>query len=226
VSRSRAAPILLALLIAASGVSFLRAEQLKLQHSALQHPKVKQAFSPACPGQPRCRSKAVLEFTLGKAQPVALRIVDADGNTVRALTDGEIQTPKGKVRTTWDGRDDHGELAPDGRYRLAVTLGGDDRTITIPAPINLDTVAPTVAITRVDRTPQRVVIHFLPSEQARTFRQVRLDGKVIDERPTRHGFSKFSLHDRDPGTYILSVLAVDHAGNTTENPPTVRVKVP
>jgi len=226
VSRSRAAPILLALLIAASGVSFLRAEQLKLQHSALQHPKVKQAFSPACDGQPRCRSEAVLQFTLGKAQPVALRIVDADGNTVRALTDGEVQTPRGKLRTTWDGRDDDGRLAPDGQYRLAVTLGDDDRTITIPAPINLDTVAPTVAVTRVDRTPRSVVVHFLASEQADTFRRVTLDGKEVQETRTRHNVSRFSLKGREQGVYLLSFVAVDHAGNTTENPPTIRVKVP
>ena len=113
-SRSRAAPILLALLIAASGVSFLRAEQLKLQHSALQHPHIKQSFSPTCSG-PRCHRQAVLEFTLGTAQPVGLKIVDADGNTVRSLTDGEVQTPKGNVTVRWDGHDDQGAIVPDGR---------------------------------------------------------------------------------------------------------------
>jgi hypothetical protein len=226
VSRSRAAPILLALLIAASGVSFLRAEQLKLQHSALQHPHIKQSFSPTCSG-PRCHRQAALEFTLGKAQPVGLKIVDADGNTVRTLTDGEVQTPTGKVTTRWDGHDDKGAIVPDGRYRLAVTLGDDDRTITIPSPILVDTQGPSVAITRVDRTPRHVIIHFLPSEgRAATFQRIALDGKTIDEHPTRRGLSKFSLRNRDPGTYVLSIIAVDHAGNQTPNPPTVRVKVP
>ena len=225
-SRSRAAPILLALLIAAAGVSFLRAEQLKLQHSALQHPHVKQAFSPTCSG-PRCHRQAVLEFTLGKAQAVGMKIVDADGNTVRSLTDGNVQTPKGKVTAHWDGRDDDGTIVPDGRYRLAVTLGGDDRTITIPSPILVDTQGPSVAITRVDRTPKHVVVHFLPSEgRAATFQRIERDGKLIDEHPTRRGLSKFSLRNRDPGTYVLSIFAVDHAGNETPDPPTVRVKVP
>ena len=112
-SRSRAAPILLALLIAASGLSFLRAEQLKLQHSALQHPHIKQSFSPTCSG-PRCHRQAVLEFTLGAAQPVGLKIVDADGNTVRSLTDGEVQTPKGKVTVRWDGTTTRAGSCPTG----------------------------------------------------------------------------------------------------------------
>ena len=46
--------------------------------------------------EPRCHRQAVLEFTLGNAQPVGMKIVDADGNTVRSLTDGEVQTPKGQ----------------------------------------------------------------------------------------------------------------------------------
>ncbi len=116
---------------------------------------------------------------------------------------------------------------PDGRYRLAVTLGGDDRTITIPSPILVDTQGPSVAITRVDRTPRHVVIHFLPSEgRALTLQQIEFGGKVIDEHPTRRGLSKFSLRNREPGVYVLSIIAVDHAGNTTPDPPTVRVKVP
>ena len=116
---------------------------------------------------------------------------------------------------------------PDGRYRLAVTLGNDDRTITIPSPILVDTQGPSVAITRVDRTPRHVVIHFLPSEgRALTLQQIEFGGKVIGEHPTRRGLSKFSLRNREPGVYVLSIIAVDHAGNTTPDPPTVRVRVP
>ena len=138
-----------------------------------------------------------------------------------------MQTPKGKVTVRWDGHDDQGAIVPDGRYRLAVTLGNDDRTITIPSPILVDTQGPSVAITRVDRTPRHVVIHFLPSEgRALTLQQIEFGGKVIDEHPTRRGLSKFSLRNRDPGVYVLSIIAVDHAGNTTPDPPTVRVKVP
>jgi len=138
-----------------------------------------------------------------------------------------VQTPKGKVTARWDGHDDHGAIVPGGRYRLAVTLGNDDRTITIPSPILVDTQGPSVAITRVDRTPRHVVIHFLPSEgRALTLQQIEFGGKVIDEHPTRRGLSKFSLRNRDPGVYVLSIIAVDHAGNTTPDPPTVRVKVP
>jgi hypothetical protein len=225
VSQSRAATLLLVALIVAAGAAFLNTQRLKLDHSPVGNPHVRQDFSPACTGNEGCRPEAVLEFTLREAQPVGLRIVDEGGDTVRTIAE-PVKRPKGTVEERWDGRTDGGQQAPEGRYFLAVDLEGADRTVTIPDPIVLDTTPPTVHVTRVDRGRDAIVIHFLLSEQARSYRVVERDGEFDSQSRTKPQRTRFRFQDKPPGEYVVTVFARDQAGNESPNPPSVRVRLP
>ncbi|HEX6832146.1 MAG TPA: CARDB domain-containing protein, partial [Rudaea sp.] len=72
-------------------------------------------------------------------QPLTLDIVvsDASGTPVRSTSISYGGPELGPHEFDWDGRDDHGAVVPDGRYR--VDVGG------FAAWINVDTTAPVVA---------------------------------------------------------------------------------
>ena len=55
-----------------------------------------------------------ISFTLRQSGRVAVRVYNARGQLVRALTDTSF--PAGTHRLTWDGRDDQGREAPSGTY--------------------------------------------------------------------------------------------------------------
>lgn len=69
------------------------------------------------PAQPA----TTMSFTLETRARVTLRIHDAAGRLVRTLLDREL--PAGEQRVDWDGRDDHGVLAPAGAYILDLRAG-------------------------------------------------------------------------------------------------------
>lgn len=220
---TRAAKLLPAVLIAIAAVAFLRAEQLKLQHGPIGSPLVHQVFSPACAGQSGCHSQALLHFKLRHAQSVGLKVVDDAGNTVRTLQSAR-HTPAGKVAARWDGKTDAGAVAPDGQYRLRILL--PDRTITIPDHFVLDTVPPTLQIGRVEHLAHRIVIHFLTSEPSTRHMVISKDGQVVKQRTTRPDSARLNLNSLPPGSYQITLYAVDRAGNRTPNPPSITVKVP
>ncbi len=228
-SRGRTAHIVLAVLVAAPALAFLRAEQLKLRHSPVSRPRVHVSFSPGCTATPKCVTEADLAFTLRSRQRLSMWIVDGSGRTVRHLVSGRTY-PRGAVRLRWDGRSDSGTLLPDGRYRLAVDLLGEGRTVTIPDPIVLDTVPPTVQITNVVRD-STTIIRFRHAGGDVSLHLAVLQGRVVVSstrlRPfaVRHGVVRFSAGTLSPGRYRLELFAVDAAGNRTTNPPTVNVIV-
>jgi len=123
----RAAAAIPLVLIALCAAAFLRAEQLKLHHSPVAHPHVRQAFSPGCT-DPGCLPAARLSFTLRKAQALDLAIVDADGNVTRTIATGR-RYRKGPVVLHWDGSTDSGGQAPDGRYRLRACGPADQGSV-------------------------------------------------------------------------------------------------
>jgi hypothetical protein len=225
VHATRAAKLLPAILIALAAVAFLRAEQLKLEHGPIGHPHVRQVFSPACAGQNGCHDQALLSFRLRHAQPVGLDVIDSNGETVRTLREAS-HAPSGTLRARWDGKTDDGSQAPDGEYRLQVHLPDAGRTITIPDRMVLDTVPPGVDMGRVQHLDGRVVIHFLTTEPSTRYVVVSKDGKEISRHQTRPDSAHVNLHGLQPGSYDVTIYAVDRAGNRTPNPPHVAVKVP
>jgi len=224
VSHHRAATALLLVIIAASAAAFLRAEQLKLQHSPVAHPHIRTYFSPGCQ-DPGCTAVAHMHFTLRDAQHLQLAIVRPDGSLVRRLADQDF--PKGRVGVTWDGLDSSGAVVADGTYRLRVTLASG-REVTIPDPIVVDTKPAGIRIGQVRIGRVAVAVHYTRLEgSVRVELDVYQHGRlVVHKRHVMRHVAHFRLDAVGPGPTTIQLVAVDRAGNRTPNPPKVTVTLP
>ena len=135
-------------LLAASAGAFGLAQVLKLERSPIEAIQVDPTpnhgrgqldrhdsalFSPRCTAP--CLPAAQVRFKVHTTGPVRAEVVAPGGAVVRDL--GALPHPGGKVVARWDGRDATGAVAPDGSYRLKVSLSG--RTIQLLNPLALDT---------------------------------------------------------------------------------------
>ncbi|HEY8857921.1 MAG TPA: FlgD immunoglobulin-like domain containing protein [Gaiellales bacterium] len=211
--RPRTGIIVIAVLLAASGLAFLRAEQLKLERSPVGGTKLQKYFSTTCPihRKTRCTSHAaLLRFRLRKPATVALAIVNGSGDIVRRLTPaaGE-RLPRGPVKLRWNGRTDAQAAAPQGTYHLRVDLRSLGRVITIPDPIELDNTLPTLTLLgRRGELPLR----YRTSEPAVVYVIARAAGRAALYRG-RGGRVHFR-HTRLSGSEAqITLVAVDRAGN-------------
>jgi len=220
VPRKRTGIIVIGVLLAASGLAFLRAEQLKLERAPVGGTHLQKYFSTTCSpvrAGTRCRShSALLRFRLRTAGRVALAIADGSGRIVAHLTPASGRLlPRGPVSARWNGRRDGGGTAADGVYHLRVALLHLHRVITIPDPIELDNTAP--RLTLLSR-PGSLPIRYRTSEAAVVF--VRAIGLGADTgRSTvfhgRAGVAHFH-HTRLTGAHVrITLLAVDPAGNAS-----------
>ncbi len=220
----RAATALPLVLIAACAAAFLRTEQLKLRHSPVGNPHVHTVFSPGCT-DPRCRPVANMRFKLRSAQVLSLAMVDGSGHVVKTLV-SHRSYPKSIVHATWDGTNTAGGQVPDGNYELRVTLS-DGRNLTIPDPVIVDTVAPTVKIGKVQHGPTQLNVPYTRSKgPGKAQVVVTKDGRVVMRRRIlRHEFH-LPYASLGPGRYTVYVVGIDSAGNRTPNPPSFTVTIP
>jgi FlgD Ig-like domain len=214
-SSRRTGYAIVGVIVAASALAFVHAERLKLERATIGATKVTKHFSPVCkPGNLCPRSHlALLRFRLRSASRLQLTLVDAAGRTVRTFTPpGGRHYGRGIVRVHWDGRTDAGARAPDGRYQLRVRLLGSGRTITLPAPLYLDTKPPRL---RLLSAPGHVPVRYAVSEDAFVYLAVR---------PLGGGHTRIlrGLHGRITvpaavltGPATLRMIAVDLAGNAS-----------
>jgi hypothetical protein len=224
VSHSRAATALLLVLIAACTAAFLRTEQLKLRKSPIERPHVRQAISPGCRDE-GCHGQAEIRFRLRSPQRLALAIVDAQGSVVRQLAP-EASHPKGDLSIVWDGRADDGNVVPDGKYRLRVTLASDDRDVTIPGPIIVDTRPAGMEIGQITRGPVIAVSYTRGASHVRAVMVVLQGTRVVLEKSAVRNPAHLALARLPSGHYRVEMVAVDAAGNRTPDPPSFPVTVP
>jgi hypothetical protein len=207
----RTALIVLAVaLLVGSAAAFTRSERLKLAASPLGKPKFERHLSPTCD----CRhATASLSFLLRRPERLDVSVVDSDGGHVATLADGE-DFEAGTVSFEWDGKDDGGQVVPDGLYRLKVRLERDRRTILIPKTILVDTAAPQVRILDAVSGVDGVQVRYRTNETARAI--LVLDGKKV----ARGSKGQVSWQPQStPPTEGLTLVAVDRAGNRAEPVP-------
>ena len=197
-------------LLAATTTAFALTEALKLDRTPIARPKFDVVFSPVC----MCaRDRARLPVRFRKADTVDAVVVTEAGDAVRTLAHGRQR--RGRFVFLWDGRDDDGQVVPDGSYRLRLTFENDGRTIELPNEIRVDTEPPRLEVLRVAQDPLTVV--------ARTNERARLL-LVVDAsvKPSPLARSRF----QDAGIIrlvwagsaagpraSLAVVAQDPAGN-------------
>jgi flagellar hook capping protein FlgD len=129
-----AVPVLVLLLLVAATAAFAVSEALKQERSPVHRPRFTKVFSPTC----ECaKSTAVLSVKLRTREKIDAIVVDENGDPVRTLATDASRRP-GRITFRWDGRDDAGDLVPDGSYRLRMHFRGDGRTIVIPNVIRVD----------------------------------------------------------------------------------------
>ena len=223
---SRHAPTLLVLaLLAATAVAFGVTERLKLERSPIAAPEITKVFSPVC----ECDEEtATIAFRLRERDTVSVSIVDDDLEVVRRLV---VRRPVAATRfeTTWDGRDESGEVVPEGQYRPRLRLEGDRRTIVLPNQIRVDTTPPRVLdadFASVGFSPDgdgrkdKLTVRYRFSERAHglLYLRERRVVRTLRQRPV----SKLDWHGRvderalPAGDYSFTLAAEDTAGNVSE----------
>jgi hypothetical protein len=227
---SRLAPtIVVIVLLVATAAAFAVAQRRKLDDIPLTGPRLDRAFSPGC----RCpRPTAELSFRLTRRETIDVTVLDDAGDQVRTLASG-LPRRRGNVSLRWDGRDDAGAIVPEGEYRVRVHLRGADRTIDVHHEVVVDVTPPRARI--VSARPRRlrfgrgrVLVQYGLSERARPV--LLLDGRrVARGRRSERGWLEWwgGIDGRDVprGTYRLTLVGRDDAGNVSRPSPPVTITV-
>lgn len=214
---------LVALLLVATALAFVHAERLKLTPSPIVGTRVEnKIFSPRCD----CDTDvAVVSFVLRKPDVVTIEIVDRSGDLVRSLA-FDVVRKRGRMQFFWNGRDDSGAIAADGVYRPRIHLSRARRTIVMPNDLRIDTEPPTVTFASLrprrispdgDRRNDRTIIRYRANEPSSVRllvdgrQQVRKRGQQLRGRLDWTGLIDGT--PAEPGTYTLTLVGVDAAGN-------------
>ena len=173
-------------LLAATFAAFFAAQRLKGAAPVVQVRGLDPYFSPNGDGRQDVNRFRV---RLREEGEIAVDVVDAAGDAVRRLSDGAAAEPGRPLRLRWNGRTDEGAPAPDGDYRMRVTLQDEGRSVIVPRTTWIDTEAPRPRVRRI--TPGEIVgpsaagtrIHF-GAVSARTPTRLRIF-RMDDGEPRR-----------------------------------------
>jgi hypothetical protein len=214
--RKLAPTILVAGLLVATATAFAVTEHLKLQDSPVISTRITKLFSPKQQGEAR------IAFRLRREADLSIDVVGADGTIVRHGVGSGIFNAA-YHQFAWDGRNDAGQVVPDGIYRAELTLKDVGRTIEFPNQMRVDSTAPTISVTlkhRVfspdgDGRADRVDVRYRFSEPAWAILYV--DGKRVGQSGRRKAAGTYPWYARGkrPGEYRLALAARDRAGNMT-----------
>jgi len=210
-------------LLAATAAAFAITERLKLTKSPISATRIVHEYV-----SPRAHTKAVIAIRFRRADHVTVTIQDSHRHEVDTLAFRVRVRPQRKV-FSWDGHTDAALQAPDGTYRMEVHFESQHRTILIPNPIVLESKLPAVldaGVTPKTFSPDgdgqfdHLTIHYRLSEEAHVL--VSVDGRRVIRGRSRQPKDKVTwngmVHGQPlpAGTYVLTVGAVDLAGNVAE----------
>lgn len=218
-------------LLLASALAFAITERAKVTRSPVSSTQVTKVFSPqAVIAGDRV---AEIKFRLRTHERLSVWVEDAHGSKVRTLLDSRVERSGAKIDLQWDGFAANGFQQPDGTYRPVVKLESSHRTIVLPNPIRLDSVAPRILVPKPlhallspdgDGHGDVFRVHYRISEPAHALLFVRVAGKQTQVEFTLRkplaGDLQWNGKVRGtalrPGSYLLSVAAQDVAGNRSK----------
>ena len=201
-------------LLAATASAFAVTERLKLEDSPVLGTKITALFSPK-------HGEARIRFQLRREGLVQLDVVDDQGTVVRhSLGSGVFDAAVHQF--AWDGRNDAGQIVPDGVYHVQLQLKDEDRTIEFPSTVRADSTPPTIQQVKVshrlfspdgDRRADQVNVHYTFDEPA--YAILYVDGKraATSYRKKPVGTIQWYGRGKRPGEYRLALAARDLAGN-------------
>jgi hypothetical protein len=244
-----AAAIVFGILVAATFAAFFVAQRLKNAPTVVQGLSRTPRFSPNGDGR---FDRARVTFKLKKADDVTVEILDPQADVVKTLLDdrhvGAYEPIKPSLR--WDGTTDDGATAPDGRYRVKITLRREGRALIPEWSILKDTKAPEPRVTSIG--PQKsygpellleadgapAEIHFGPALGTRARLHIFRTApgrprEVITPVRLAPGAKRYDWNGKDdsgrpvsPGTYLVVPEWRDAAGNVGTSVPLGRDGLP
>jgi FlgD Ig-like domain len=210
--------ILVLLILGATAAAFVVTEDLKLEPDPLARPRIDRTFSPVCDCE---QETARIAFRLRKEDDVTLAVADGSGQVVRTLLRDAHFRP-GNHRFGWDGRDDQGQLVPEGIYRPRVELGRLGRVIEFARGIRVDRTPPRIQVRSVSRrvlSPDgdgrgdAITIRYRLSEPAHALLLVNGKRRVRTRLRAQGAIRWAPRRARPAGLERLQLVAVDAAGN-------------
>src|ERR687893_57903 len=163
-----------AALVLATIAAFFVTQQLKSEFPLVIRFSAKpKHFSP---NADRYRDVTRVGFDLSEPARVTFSIMDGEGNEVRELVDDRELAGDAKHRFRWDGRDDEGNVVPDGTYRMRVVRRKQGRLVDpsrgkrVAVDIRYrgpSTRGPEFRVWRTDDGPPRIVDRFRGNERRR-----------------------------------------------------------
>jgi hypothetical protein len=226
-------------MVVATAAAFFLAQQLKSDVPLVLRFATKPShFSPNGDGY---RDTSRIGFDLSEPASVSFMVVDAEGTEVRRIVSERRLAGDAHHRFTWDGRDDDGDVVPDGTYRMRLVRRDESRVIdsvkkitvdTVPPQVTLASAAPSVIATGLPGATPRANLRYRgPTNEAPVVRVFRTDaGKPHIVRRFRGRADRTATWDgrvsagpqrtaRAPeGDYAFTVAVRDRAGNVTEAP--------
>src|SRR5215211_4743 len=198
-----------AVLVVATVAAFFTTQQLKGEFPLV----IRFATKPAhfSPNGDDYRDATEIGFDLSEPASVSFLVVDSEGNEVRRIVSERRLAGDAKHRFRWDGRDDGGELVPDGTYRMRVVRRDESRVIDSAKEITVDRKPPRVTLLSAEPS----VVATGPPHIVRRFRGGPNRGAVWDGQVSTAPERTVPAPE---GDYAFTVAVRDRAGNETEAP--------
>ena len=217
-------------LVAATFAAFFVAQRLKSAPAVITVASLKRDFSPA-------EHPQSFSVFLKVDDDVTVDVVTQDGDRVRRLADDVHAVAHRALRLEWDGRRDDGTRAPDGNYRLRVSLRNEGRSSVIQKTMRLDTQPPSSVvcvgrpcdkkvagnIIAPSHQPVRVFIKGVSRSYRTKFTVWRTDQGhpvQVDHFQGKRGshLVRYDSSTLEPGTYLFQAEVRDKAGNWGTSP--------
>ena len=239
-----------ALLVLATIAAFFATQQLKSEFPLV----IRFAVKPKqiSPNGDHYRDASQVGFDLSRPAKVSFSILDSEGNEVRRLVEDRQLAGDSHNRFVWNGRNDDGDIVPDGIYRMRVVRRDEGRVIDSVKEIRVDlqpphvrllSAKPSVIAPRAPGQAPEVTLRYSgPDNKAPEFRVFRTDdaGKPHVVRRFRgkgrtgvwHGevaTGPERTASAPDGDYAFTVRVRDKAGNLAVAPapiPTASLAAP